>query len=153
MNLKLPARVACLLGAVLLLAAGRPAFGRDLVCEFQATGLALAFGNLDPSNAVQVTKAVTAVNTNADRVGDCNALGATLTVQVIGASSRQLTNLATGASIPYSIGGYPVTLAQPGNNRYALFLNAAMVGVIPAGSYADAPAGLYQDTVTISVTP
>jgi hypothetical protein len=137
--------------AALALAGAGPAHARDFTCQFQATGLALRFGNLDPSNAVQVVKAVQVVNTNADKVGDCNG-APTLNISVVGSTSRTLTNGAGGA-IPYTIAGLPITMAQPGNNRYAIFLSPALTGTIGAGAYADAPAGTYTDTVTISVSP
>jgi hypothetical protein len=137
--------------AALALARAGPAHAKDMICDFQATGLALRFGILDPSNAVQVIKSVQVVNANADKVGDCNG-GATLTVSVVGSTLRTLSNGA-GGSIPYTIAGFPITLAQPGNNKYAIFLSPALTGTIGAGTYADAPAGTYTDTVTISVSP
>ena len=138
--------------AALLLASGAPAHGKDSACAFQAIGLALAFGTLDPSNAIEVVKPVRAVNAGAGNVGDCSIAAGTMTVSVIGSTSRQLTNGAGGA-IPYELRGFPVVLPQPGNKAYSSFLAVDLTGRIAAGAYADAPAGTYWDTVTISVTP
>lgn len=142
---------ACCAGA-LLLAVAAPADAKDAACRFEATGLRLAFGNLDPSNAVEVVRPVQAVNTGAGNVGDCDVVAGTLTVSVVGATARQLSNGA-GGTIPYTLAGFPVTLGQPGNKQYASFLSPALTGTIAAGAYADAPAGTYTDTVTISVSP
>lgn len=134
------------------LACALPAHGKDALCGFAATGLALTFGALDPSNAVQVVKVVQAANVNAGTVGDCNVTAGTLTISVIGATSRQLSG-PSGGKIPYTLAGFPITMPQPGNNKYASFLSVGLTGTIAAGAYADAPAGTYSDTVTISVSP
>lgn len=136
----------------LILACAAPAHAKDLACGFQATGLGLTFGNLDPSNAVQVVRTVQAVNAGAGNVGDCDLVAGTLTISVVGATSRQLSNGA-GGTIPYTLSGFPITMGQPGNRVYVNFLSAALTGTIAAGAYADAPAGTYTDTVTLSVTP
>lgn len=151
MNAKSASRSSRLLLAALLLLAGiAPAHAKDFLCGFQATGLALNFGSLDPSNAVQVVKSVQAVNLNANNVGDCNG-GPTLTISIVGGTSRTLSNGTD--TIPYTIAGFPITMPQPGNNRYVNFLSPAMTGTISAGTYANASAGTYTDTVTISVSP
>jgi hypothetical protein len=138
--------------AALLLACGVPAHGKDSACEFKAVGLALAFGTLDPSNPIEVIKPVQAVNVGAGTVGDCSIAAGTMTVSVIGSTSRQLTNGAGGA-IAYELRGFPLAMPQPGNKVYANFLSVDLTGRIAAGAYADAPAGIYWDTVTLSVTP
>jgi spore coat protein U-like protein len=150
MNAKSASRSLHVLLAALLLAAVAPAHAKDFLCGFQATGLALNFGTIDPSNAVQVVTAVQAVNMNANNVGDCNG-GATLDISVVGATSRALSNGTD--TIPYTITGFPITMSQPGNNKYVNFLSPAMTGTIAAGTYANASAGTYTDTVTISVSP
>jgi hypothetical protein len=141
--------LACV--ATLMLAAA-PAHSKDSTCGFRATGLGLTFGALDPSNAVQVVRVVQAVNAGAGTVGDCDTVAGTLTISIVGATSRQLSNGA-GGTIPYTLAGFPITMGQPGNKVYANFLSAALTGTIAAGAYADAPAGAYTDTVTISVSP
>jgi spore coat protein U-like protein len=150
MNAKSASRSLHLLLAALLLVAFAPAHAKDFLCGFQATGLALNFGTIDPSNAVQVVTAVQPVNMNANNVGDCNG-GPTLDISVVGATSRVLSNGSD--TIPYTIAGFPITMSQPGNNKYVNFLSPAMTGTIPAGTYANASAGTYTDTVTISVSP
>lgn len=150
MNAKSASRSCSWLLCALLLASVAPASARDFLCGFQATGLALNFGTIDPSNAVQVVKAVQAVNLSANNVGDCNG-GPTLDISVVGATSRVLSNGTD--TIPYTIAGFPIMMSQPGNNKYANFLSPAMTGTIPAGTYANASAGTYTDTVTISVSP
>lgn len=141
-----------LLGA-LLAATATPVDAKNASCQFEATGLILAFGNLDPSNAVQKVQVVQAQNVGAGSVGDCNTVGVTMSVQIVGSSSRSMSNGAGGV-IPYTLAGFPVTgITQPGNNKYVNFLSVGVAGTIAAGSYADAPAGTYSDTVTISVSP
>lgn len=140
--------------AALLLACSAPASAVNGSCGFRSTGLALNFGALDPSNAVQVVRAVQAVNAGADEAGDCRSV--LMTVAVVGATARQLTEPVSGATIPYTIAGLPKDMPATGNNRYTNFLTyppGAVTGTIPAGTYADAPAGTYADTVTISVSP
>ena len=140
--------------AVLLLACSAPASANNGSCEFRSTGLALNFGALDPSNAVQVVRAVQPVNAGANEAGNCRNL--TMDLSVVGASSRQLTETATGATIPYTLAGLPLSIPAPGNNQYVNFLTYApggLAGIISSGTYADAPAGTYTDTVTISVSP
>lgn len=140
--------------AALLLTCAAPAYSRNASCLFKATGLGLSFGTLDPSSSGQVQKVVQVVNAGAGEAGDCNTNGATLSVQIVdGASSRELKNGA-GASIPYTLFGFPVSnIPQPGNNKYASFLSGGVTGLIEAGAYENAPAGTYMDTVTISVSP
>ena len=150
MNAKSASRSLPFLLAALLLVAVAPVQAKDLLCEFQATGLALNFGTIDPSNPVQVVTAVQAVNMNANNAGDCNG-GGNFTVDIVGGTSRTLSNGTD--SIPYTIAGFPVNVAEPGNNKYVNFLSPAMTGTIAAGTYANASAGTYTDTVTISVSP
>lgn len=140
--------------AALLLACSAPANAKNGICGFRSSGLALNFGALDPSNAVQVVRTVQAVNAGADEVGDCRDV--TMDVSVVGASSRQLTDTVSGATIPYTLTGLPLSIPAPGNNRYVNFLTYApggLAGTIASGTYANAPAGTYTDTVTISVSP
>jgi hypothetical protein len=150
MNAKSASRSFPFLLAALLLAGVAPVHAKDFLCGFQATGLALNFGTIDPSNAVQVVTVVQAVNMGANNVGDCNG-GPTLDISIVGATSRTLSNGTD--TIPYTIAGFPVTMAQPGNNKYVNFLSPAMTGTIATGTYANASAGTYTDTVTISVSP
>ncbi len=148
MNVKsAPRIVAALLLCASVLAFPSPALSRDASCEFRGAGVRLTFGNLDPSNPVQVVR----VLQGAGEVGDCNSKGLTLTVSIVGSSDRQLTNLAGGV-IPYTLSGFPVTIPQPGNNAYPSFL-PGLTGTIAAGAYVDAPAGSYSDNVTLRVLP
>lgn len=132
-----------------------PALARDNICDFQATGgMSLSFGILDPSAAVTVSIPVAAVSLNSDQAGDCQPGGQTMTISAdnglhfSGGSRRMMS--AAGDYIPYSLTAVPITRSRPGNNRYvAVTFN----GVVTATAYQDAPAGTYQDTVTISVTP
>lgn len=152
MTMKTAPRLVLAAAAAAACVCASPAWAKDTLCGFQATGLALTFGPLDPSNAVQVVKVVQAANVNAGNVGDCNASGATLSVSVIGGTSRQLTG-PPGGAIPYTLAGFPISMPEPGNNRYANFLSVGLTGTIAQGAYADAPAGTYSDTVTITVSP
>lgn len=147
MNTKLAPRAFAALCCALLLACPAPALSRDASCEFRGAGVTLTFGNLDPSNPVQVVRMLQ----GAGEVGDCNSKGLNLTVSIVGPSARQLTN-GSGGVIPYTLSGFPVTMPQPGNNAYPSFL-AGLTGTIASGVYVDAPAGAYSDNVTIRVDP
>jgi spore coat protein U-like protein len=107
------------------------------------TGGTLAFGNLDPTNAVAKTASsigVTITCTNdtdftlSGNAGD-NAVG----------SQKYLTN---GTSdIPYS-----VTIPASGTGTGSA-LPVSIAGAIAAGSYTTATAGSYTDTIELTVTP
>lgn len=133
--------------AASVLAWPSPALSRDEICEFQGAGVTVTFGNLDPSNPVQVVRSLQ----GAGNAGGCNSKVLNLTVSVVGPSARQLTN-AAGGVIPYTLSGFPVVMPQPGNNAYPSFL-PGLTATIASGVYADAPAGTYSDTVTIRVDP
>jgi hypothetical protein len=140
-----------------------PAWARDASCQFRAKGFNLAFGTLDPSSNVAVSKPAVMATTFADMAGDCN-VGGTMTISLVGSSSRQLVSLSSGGTINYTLTstGLPVTLAQPGNappgnpaNGYTTwFTPNQLQGTIQWSAYADAPAATdYTDSIIISVTP
>ena len=142
-----PAACAALMGLAL------PAYGGDKVCGFQASGLGLSFGTLDPSSGADVNVAVSASTLNADKAGDCVTA---VTMKIDGDNglnfngSRRLKNAAGTDFIPYSLSGLPLSSPGPGNNRYQTF---TFNGVILGSAYANASAGNYSDTVIISVSP
>lgn len=144
-----PFCVLCCAVAATLIAA--PAWGAN--CVFRGGGLALVFGNLDPSSNLEVRKPVTVSTPFANEAGDCNPTSQNMTIEIVGgAYSRQLTK--GGDSIAYTITGLPVTLARPGNGNWRLWLQpGAVEGIIQWSAYANAPAGFYQDTITLVVTP
>jgi spore coat protein U-like protein len=130
-----------------------PVSGAPLDCVFRGGGLALTFGNLDPSSNLDVRKPVTVSTALANEAGDCHPPAQPMAVEILdGASSRQMRN--GGDTIAYTITGLPVTLSRPGNNSWAVWLQpGAVEGIIQWSAYANAPAGLYQDTITLVVTP
>lgn len=141
--------------ALALVGWAAPAAARDGICDWKASGsFSLSFGAIDPSNsaAFPLTRAMTTVTTNANMVGDCNG-GPTMVIDVVGGTSRTLSN-GSGGTIAYSLSGFPLTLARPGNNQFVNFVAAgAPSGTIAYSSVAGAPVGFYTDTVRISVTP
>lgn len=138
--------------ALALLAPPGPAWSNGTNCGFQAKGLSMSFGSLDPSTAANVTRSVSAATLNANRVGDCVA-GRTMDIsggngQHFGGGSRRMSN---GSDfIRYSL-SLPLTgLPGPGNNSYIAFtFNGTVLGT----DYENASAGAYSDTVVITVSP
>lgn len=143
------------MGLVALLAAvgwgASPAFASGANCLFQAKGLALGFGTLDPSSGVTVTRAATVATANANQVGDCPASRTMVfsadNGQHFGSGSRRLAN---GTDfIPYSL-TLPASRSGPGNGAYVTFV---ISGTILPSDYQNASAGAYSDSVTITVSP
>lgn len=152
---RLRSRLGVMAVAAVWIGCASPAAAKDLACDWKALGsFSLNFGSIDPSNPVPfpLTRPITTVTTNANLVGDCNT-GATMVVEIVGGNSRTMTNGA-GSTIAYTISGFPLTLPRPGNNQYTDFIAAgAPSGTITYGAAANARAGVYTDTVRISVTP
>lgn len=135
--------------------------GAGTTCSFRGAGLGLSFGNLDPSSGSAATQPVVATASFANMAGDCTPTGQTMQIFITdGASARQLTGPA-GNVIAYSISGFPVTLNRPGNNSpagsnngWATWFTAGQItGTIAWAAYADAPAGTYTETVSITINP
>ncbi|MBE7939695.1 spore coat protein U domain-containing protein [Ramlibacter aquaticus] len=126
-----------------------PAYALNGTCTFEAKGLALSFGTLDPSSNTTVTAPAAAATLHADQVGSCR--GVTMMFSADNGlnfnGSRQMTN---GTDfIPYSI-TLPASQPAPGNNKWiTLIINGSVLG----GSYQNASAGNYSDTVMITVSP
>ena len=140
-------------GSVVVLAgAALPAFSKDLLCGFQARGLSMSFGTLDPSSNLTVTVPVSASTLNANTAGDCQLVTMTISGDngLNFSGSRRLRNAAGTDFIPYDLVGIPLSSAAPGNNRYPVF---TFNGTVTGNAYADASAGSYSDTIVISVTP
>lgn len=135
-----------------------PSRAADTVCQFRAKGLDLNFGTLDPSINVPAPAPVVATTTFANMAGDCTGTG-NMTISMVGSTSRQLVNGAN--TIDYTITGLPIYLPKPGNappgnpgNGYtAWFAPNQIQGTIQWSAYADAPAGNYSDSITISINP
>ena len=135
-----------------------PADAADTTCGFRARGLSLVFGTLDPSSGANVTKPITVATTFANTAGDCTGAG-NMTISVVGSSSRQLVSGSN--TINYTITGLPVSLPKPGNapngnpaaGYTTWFTPGQLQGSILWSAYADAPAGNYSDSITISVNP
>lgn len=135
-----------------MLAIAVPSWGIGNQCLFQARGLSMNFGALDPASNATVVRTVAVATLNADRAGDC-APGQTMVISggtgQNFSGSRRMTN---GTDfIAYELTGLP-TPGQPGpgNGNYVQF---TFGGVIVGSAYADASPGAYSDTVVISVSP
>lgn len=139
--------------AAALLGLAPCAFAGGANCLFQAKGLAMSFGTLDPSNAVTVIVPVAAATLNANRVGDCPS-SRTMVIDADNGQnfvgSRRMRKGATSDYIPYSLTGLPWSQSGPGNNNYVTF---TFSGTVAGTAYEGASAGSYSDTVIITVTP
>jgi spore coat protein U-like protein len=135
--------------AMLVLAA--PSWGNGNNCLFQARGLSMGFGTLDPASNATVIRSMAVATLNADSAGDC-AFGQTMVISGGNGQnfngSRRMTN---GADfIAYDLALPTAGRNGPGNGNYVAFtFNGTVVG----SAYADASPGLYSDTVVISVSP
>jgi spore coat protein U-like protein len=138
--------------AALLLCVAAPVHATGNNCSFQASGLSMGFGRLDPSAATNVTRAVSAATLNANKWGDC-APGQGLTLSAdngLNFNGTRRMKSASGGFIAYSLTALPAAVPGPGNGNYAVFtFNGVVLGI----DYANAPAGSYSDTVIISVSP
>lgn len=147
--MKLPLLALCPIVAALVLGA-TSAYANGSNCSFQASGATLAFGNLDPSTAPNVTRAIT-IGTSATW-GSCNGGNMTMTADdgQHFSGSRRLANAGATDFIPYTFSALPSNVPAPGNFVYVAFtFNAAILG----SSYTNASAGLYTDNVFIYVNP
>jgi spore coat protein U-like protein len=148
----LPRLLACPLAAVLL-GVALPAHANGSNCIFQARGLSMSFGALNPASGSNVTVAVSAATLNANKAGDC-APGQIMSISgdngLNFSGTRRLKNTAGTDFIAYSLSGLPLSSFGPGNGIYT---NFTFNGTILWSAYANAPAGSYADTVMISVSP
>lgn len=146
------AAIAWLMAAALL-GASAPAFGRGNVCFFQARGLSMSFGTLNPASAVNVTVPMAAATLNADQVGDC-APGQGIVISGDNGlnfnGSRRMKHAARPEYIAYSLSLPTPTLGGPGNSTYMTY---TFNGTVLGSAYADAWEGTYSDTVILTVTP
>lgn len=144
-----PLRVPGLVLAISMGLCGAPAFARNGSCAFQAKGLALSFGTLDPSSGVTVTAPAAAATLNADQAGDCRRVTMVFSADngLHFNGSRRMSNGTD--TIPYSL-TLPASQTAPGNNKYIRFV---ISGTVQPSAYQNASAGQYSDSVTITVTP
>lgn len=152
MKKKLHFLSASSIAAAALLGVALPAYSNGNNCLFQARGLSMSFGTLNPASGSNVTVAVAAASLNADKAGDC-APGQPMIISGDNGTNfngtRRLKNTAGTDFIDYSL-GLPLSSNGPGNNNYMTF---TFNGTILGSAYANASAGSYSDTVLISVTP
>lgn len=124
-----------------------------ITCAFQARGLSLSFGTLNPSSGATVTVPVAAAVLNANKVGNCTPTNLTMTIVADNglwySGGHRLKNTASADYIAYSLPGLPLTVAKPGN----VYVTFTFSGTVAGSAYADAPAGSYSDTVMILVSP
>lgn len=151
--------VRLLLALAVGLSLGLPAWAADASCQFRARGLSINFGALDPSSPTAVTVPVVSSTSFANMAGDCDTAGS-MSITLVGSATRQLIGPG-GGSISYTITGLPVSLPKPGNappgnpgsGYVAWFAPGQLQASIQASAYADAPAGSYSDSVTVSISP
>lgn len=149
---KPPFLVAVCIAAALLIAA-MPAYAWNNRCKFQAKGLSMSFGALDPSSGSNVTVPVSAATLNANNMGSCrsgNQMAISGDNGLNFSGSRRLKRIGSADYIPYTLSSFPTGVPGPGNGVYTSF---TFNGTILGTAYANAPAGTYTDTVIISVTP
>ena len=148
----------CLAGFVLggPLLSPPAAWAKGNECSFRSTGqLWLAFGTLDPSQAVRVQSAATAIRSMDLEAGDC-ARGQRMRVTAVrglhnlGQQLRMQNGSGGNAYLRYTVQITPDTTRGPGNGTYTPF---SLQGIIEPADLAAAPAGTYRDALQISVTP
>lgn len=143
----LPTALAIALGVFVC-----PAWAKGNDCQFQAKGLSISFGTLDPSSGATVVRTVAATTLNANRAGDC-APGQTMVItggngQNFSAGSRRMSN--GSGFIAYSLALPTPGQGGPGNGNYANFTFNATV---QASDYQNASPGSYSDLVVITLSP
>ncbi len=120
-------------------------------CRFSAATATLSFGNIDisSSNDIVVTTNITI------RCGGAAPLATFVITDDDGLyetginQNRLRHSTDTTAFIPYSFTVNPFSATIPRNTNTSITLR----GTILAQDYANAIAGLYQDTVTLSINP
>lgn len=144
--------IGALVLVLVLVLAPPPAAASGNNCLFQAKGLSLSFGSLNPSSNLNVSVPAVAVTLNANRAGDC-APGQTMVIsgdQGLHASgTRRLKRTTSNDYIAYTL-AFPPNQSGPGNSNYVPFV---IMGTVLSSAYASAPAGSYADSVVISVNP
>lgn len=147
-------RLQSLILAVMLLGLSAAAHSAGTDCNFQARGLSLNFGTLNPASGATVTVPIVATTLNANKVGDCAPTLMTMTIAADNgmwySGGHRMKNSASADYIAYSLTGLPLTVDRPGVNQYVVF---TFSGSVTWSAYSDAPAGNYSDTVMISVSP
>lgn len=115
------------------------------------------FGNLDPSAAINVSNVpVQEATLNSARWGDCApALTMSMTADsgLHFSGSRRMKRISPVPSndyIPYYLSALPTGVPSPGVGSYVTF---TFTGTVFGSDYADVPAGTYEDTVQVTVTP
>jgi len=132
------------LGLVPSLASAAPS------CAFQARGMELLFGVLDPSAAANKTAPATVISLNADRWGSCSNQTMSMTATTGLYASGGVRRMSNGSAfIPYAL-TLPANATGPAGNGYVQFV---ISGTVLGSDYIDAPAGSYSDTVLITVSP
>ncbi|WP_309679282.1 hypothetical protein [Polaromonas sp.] len=137
-----------IVASLALWGAALPVYAVGNNCSFRTKGLIMSFGNLNPSSGSDVLVAVLGAST----AGDC-ANGQTMMISGdngLNFNGNRNLRSGTGNLIAYSLVGLPQSSGAPGNGNYVPF---TFNGSILWSDYANAPAGIYADTVIISVSP
>lgn len=116
-------------------------------CKFSIASGAVAFGNLDPSLA-------TTVNGTVSQPEFWCTKGATYTIaDDLGLhelpSFRMVSAVTPAEFIPYTFTYLKTGLGSGPQNKLTMNIAATVLGT----DYANAPAGAYTDTVTLTITP
>jgi len=120
-------------------------------CKFNTAAATLNFGNLDPSNPVDVTASATFVF-------KCVGSDDPATFAMIdddglyetGPNANRMRHATDGAAyLPYGISLNPTSGSIPRNVNQ----NLTVTGTITGANYQTAIAGSYSDTVVISIAP
>lgn len=121
-------------------------------CRFQARNLAVDFGVLNPADARTVAAPAVAVSLHADRAGDCTGVNFVISADEglhFGRTRRMRS--AAGAFLPYTLEGIP-TRPQPGPGD-GVYVRFSVAAKLQALDYINAPAGVYRDTVILTISP
>jgi hypothetical protein len=144
------------LALLLTLAGARPVWARGGDCVFRSSGqLLLAFGSLDPGRASSLQQRATATRREDLEAGDC-ARGKAMRILVeggqhdLGGRLRMKHALRNDAYLRYTVQAQPTVQAGPGNGRY---LGFELIGRLDPADFANAPGGVYSDTLRLSVRP
>lgn len=120
-------------------------------CLFNAKVLTLGFGNIDPAGSADVTATATMTFV-------CNGAGTLATffisandgLHASGAGARRMRHTVTTSEyLPYSISLAPATATVAKGSTQTL----TVTGTIQPFQFQNVLAGVYQDTVVLTITP
>ena len=119
-------------------------------CEFRVVGtMSMSFGTIDPSSTTAAIATITPGQVA--QIGSCRNVTMSVTADQGRnfSGSRRLALGAGAAFIPYSL-TLPANRPGPGNNNW---VDLEITGTIAPADFQNAPAGVYSDSVVITVSP